>query len=236
MHREHIAWDSPRLGRRMELLWFGHAGRPLLIFPTAASKYYEAEDFLLINALRPKIESGSLQVCCVDTINLDSWHNKNIHPLERVRRHELYDAYLRDEVVPMIQNRSQRDDLITYGASFGAYHAMNFGCRYPHLVKKVVCFSGIYDIHRMLDGQWNDSCYFHCPTAYVPNMDQGLCEQLRGTEFIVATGEQDTLVGFNREFIGILSAKGLNVHGEIWPGVFGHDWPYWREHLPRFVP
>jgi esterase/lipase superfamily enzyme len=236
MHREHLAWDSPRLSRRMELLWFGHAGRPLLIFPTAASRFYEAEDFLLVNALRPKIEAGELQVCCVDTVNLESWHNKQLPPLMRVARHEQYDAYLRDELVPMIQNRSQRKDLITYGSSFGAYHAMNFGCRYPHLVKKIICFSGIYDIHRMLDGQWSDACYFHCPTAYIPNMDDYWVSRLKEVEIVIATGEHDTLVENNRGFLGILAAKGIAAHGEIWPGVFGHDWPYWREHLPRFVP
>jgi esterase/lipase superfamily enzyme len=34
----------------------------------------------------------------------------------------------------------------------------------------------------------------------------------------------------------MLSGKGLNVHAEFWGGVFGHDWPYWSEHLRRFVP
>src|SRR5262249_7620872 len=34
MNREYIAWDSPTLGRRMELLYFGHAGHPMIWFPT----------------------------------------------------------------------------------------------------------------------------------------------------------------------------------------------------------
>ena len=113
MHREHLAWDSPRLSRRMELLWFGHAGRPLLIFLTRRLALLRGRGLLLVNALRPKIEAGELQVCCVDTVNLESWHNKQLPPLMRVARHEQYDAYLRDELVPMIQNRSQRKDLIT---------------------------------------------------------------------------------------------------------------------------
>ncbi len=236
MHREFIAWDSPRLGKRMELLWFGHAGRPLLIFPTAAARFYEAEDFHLVGALRDKIDRGELQVCCVDTVNLESWYNKQLHPFGRVARHEQYDAYLRHEVVPLLQRRSQREDVMTYGSSFGAYHAMNFGCRYPEIVKRVICFSGVYDVHSFLDGMWNDACYFQCPTAYVPNLDDGWVQRLRGTEFVIATGETDSLVDKNREFLGLLAKKGIPAHGEIWPGVFGHDWPYWREHLPRFVP
>jgi esterase/lipase superfamily enzyme len=33
----------------------------------------------------------------------------------------------------------------------------------------------------------------------------------------------------------MLWAKGIPNHLEIWPGQFGHDWPWWREHLRRFV-
>ena len=30
MSREYVAWDSPALGRRMEMLFFGHSGRPMI--------------------------------------------------------------------------------------------------------------------------------------------------------------------------------------------------------------
>jgi esterase/lipase superfamily enzyme len=61
-------------------------------------------------------------------------------------------------------------------------------------------------------------------------------DRLRHIGFVIATGEHDHLAQANREFAGMLAGKGLNVHGEIWQGVFGHDWPFWRENLPRFVP
>ena len=35
MNREYHKWYSPRLGRDMELLVFGHAGLPVLVFPTS---------------------------------------------------------------------------------------------------------------------------------------------------------------------------------------------------------
>ena len=53
---------------------------------------------------------------------------------------------------------------------------------------------------------------------------------------MVATGEHDSLVQENRDWIALLQRKGARVHGEIWPGVFGHDWPWWIHHLPRFLP
>ena len=71
----------------------------------------------------------------------------DVHPAVRAARHAQYDAYLRHELVPYIFNRAQRGDLAVYGASFGAYHAANFAARYPDVVSRAICFSGIYDIH-----------------------------------------------------------------------------------------
>jgi esterase/lipase superfamily enzyme len=220
----------------MELLWFGHWGRPVVAFPTSGARFYELEDFGLIRSLQGKIDAGEIQVCCPDTVNLESWYNRGIHPAHRVRRHEQYDHYLGEELVPYVRHRARRDDVVYYGASFGAYHAMNFACRHPELAGGVIAFSGMFDIHRYLDGYWDDLCYFNCPTAYVPNLDGDWVRRLSRVRIVVATGEHDHLVGTNREFIALLQQKGLPVTGEIWHGTFGHDWPYWSEHIQRFLP
>ncbi len=234
--RDYVKSRSERLSRDMELLWFGRAGRPLVLFPTSCARFFQAEDFGLVEALRPKIEAGELQAVCVDGVDEESWYNASVHPSVRRARHEQYDAYLHDELLPYVRRRSGRADLALFGASFGAYHAVNLACRYPDEIGKAIAFSGLYDIHRFLDGHWDDGCYFQCPTAYVPNMDESWVRRLSRVAFVVATGEHDSLVADNRGFAEILSNKGIPVHAEIWPGVFGHDWCFWQEHLPRFVP
>ena len=138
-------------------------------------------------------------------------------------------------MVPYIHNRAQRGDLAVYGASFGAYHAANFAAKYPDVVSRAICFSGIYDIYDSLDGYWDNDCYFNCPTAYIPNMDDEWVSKLSRMSWVIATGEHDSLVQKNREFSQILWDKGIPNHLEIWEGQFGHDWPWWREHLRRFV-
>jgi esterase/lipase superfamily enzyme len=236
MNREYRSWWSPRLDREMEFLWFGHQGRPLLMFPTSGGRFWENEDFHLVGSLADKVDRGELQVICADSIDKESWMCGWAHPHGRVRRHDQYDHYLSEELVPYIQWRAGRSDLIVYGASWGAYHAANFALRHPDQVRRAVLFSGIYDTYRVLDGYWDDLCYFHCPTAYLPNMDDWWAEKIRAMDWVVATGEHDHLVGENRHFAGLLASKGVPVHQEIWPGQFGHDWPWWREHLRRFVP
>jgi esterase/lipase superfamily enzyme len=155
----------------MEFLWFGKFGRPVILFPTSAGRFYENEDFHLSDSVADKVDNGEIQLILVDTVNNESWYNKRVHPAVRVARHAQYDAYLRHELVPYIHSRAQRGDLVVYGASFGAYHASNFATRYPDVVSRAICFSGVYDIHSFLDGYWNEQCYFHCPTANIPNMD-----------------------------------------------------------------
>jgi len=235
MYREYgKSWSASR-GREMEFLWFGKFGRPVILFPTSSGKFYENEDFHLTDSLADKVENGEIQLVLVDAVNTESWYNRSVHPAVRAARHAQYDAYLRHEMVPYIFDRAQRGDLVVYGASFGAYHAANFAARYPDVVSRAICFSGVYDIHSFLDGYWDETCYFNCPTAYIPNMSGEWVAKVGRVNWVIATGEHDTLVQSNRDFSELLWSKGIGNHLEIWGGVFGHDWPFWREHLRRFV-
>lgn len=235
MYREYVRWWSPSLHRDMEFLWFGKFGRPAILFPTSAGRYFENEDFHLVDSVSDKVDAGEIQVILPDTVNSESWYNEGVHPAVRAARHTQYDSYLRHELVPYIHNRAQRGDLTVYGASFGAYHSSNFASRYPDLVSRAICFSGVYDIHSFTGGYWDENCYFNCPVANIPNMNGEWAGKLSRVNWIIATGEHDSLVQKNREFSGMLWSKGIPNHLEIWPGQFGHDWPWWREHLRRFV-
>lgn len=236
MERSSHTWHSAALDRPMRLLWYGHDGRPILAFPTSMGHASQNEDLGLIGGIADLIDRGAVQVCCVDAVDEESWYNRAAHPADRVRRHDAYDRCLAAEVVPFIHRRVARRDLVAYGASFGGYHAANFALRHPEMVSRVVAFSGIFDIHRFLDGFWDDLCYFHCPSAYVANFPPDWVERVRPIGLVIATGEQDHLAPETRSFAEILRSKGLPVHAELWPGVFGHDWPFWIENLRRFVP
>ena len=235
MYREYVRWFSPSLNRDMEFLWFGKFGRPVILFPTSAGRFYENEDFHLAASLSDKVDRGEIQLVLVDTVNNESWYNKHIHPALRAVRHTHYDSYLRNELVPYIFNRAQRGDLAVYGASFGGYHAANFAARYPDVVSRAILFSGIFDIAPQLDGWWDDNCYFNCPVANIPNMNGEWAGKLSRVNWVIATGEYDSIVQKSYDFSQLLWGKGISNYLEIWPGVFGHDWPWWREHLRRFV-
>ncbi len=235
MRRTHEAWQSPSLGRRMELLWFGWAGFPVVLFPTSMGRFFQYEDTGLVASLAEKVDAGYLQLVCVDSVDAQTWYAESIPPEQRGRRHELYDAYVAGEVVPYVRGRAERPDLGVFGCSFGAYHAANFAGRHPDLVAKAVCFSGLYEVRRFLDGYWDETDYFNSPLDYIANMDAGWVARLSAIDWVVATGEYDSLVDQSRRFGGLLGAKGIPNRTEIWPGVFGHDWPFWNEAVRRLL-
>jgi esterase/lipase superfamily enzyme len=237
VQREHHAWDSPILGRPMELLWFGHAGRPMIWFPTSQGRFFQNEDFGLVGAVGDRIEAGELQVVCVDSIDGESLYAEWKHPADRLRRHDAYDRYLASEVVGFIRDRVGGGVRVgTLGASFGAYHAVNFGFRHPDLVDKVVGFSGKYDIHSFLDGYWDDTAYFHCPTAYVPNLSIEEATRLSAMDICIVTGETDNILEGSQAMIRILEDRWIRHRGHIWGAPYGHEWSWWRDQIRWYVP
>src|SRR5712672_12670 len=169
MNREHHRNYSHELQRDMEALVFGHAGRPLLVFPSSQGRFFEYEDAGMIRVLAPKIDSGQLQVFCVDSVDSESWYNKSIHPRDRARRHGEYDAYLVQEVVPFIRHRNGSPNLAVTGCSFGGYHSVNFALRHPDLVTHCVSMGGAFDVKQFLDGYYDENCYFNNPPDFLPN-------------------------------------------------------------------
>ena len=231
MQRDYIKEYSPSLGRDMEVLHFGHAGRPLIVFPTSMGRFFQWEDFGLVEALSDYIESGAFQLICVDSVDGESWYAHDRHPAERLRRHLQYEAYLVEEVLPRIPGAP-----VACGASFGALHSVLLAARHPTRVGGFIALSGAYDTDRWLDGYHDDNAYFTNLFAFLPGLtDEAYLGPLRAMHpKVIATGEEDPNVDDSRKLAGLLRAKGIDVGLEIWPG-WAHDWPYWKEMMRRYL-
>lgn len=91
MREEYFKWYSPNLSRDIEMLVFGHAGYPVILFPTSMGSFYENRDQGLIGSAHWFIEQGLVQIFCPDSVDKDSFYNKKIHPVHRIRNHMWYD-------------------------------------------------------------------------------------------------------------------------------------------------
>lgn len=235
MHREYHKWYSPSLNRDMELLIFGHAGARALIFPTSKGRFYEWQDRGMMDTLGEQLERGWLQVYCVDSVDAESWYNYGAHPGYRAWRHNQYFNYLTDEVLPLSRSKNDNPFMMTIGASFGAYHAMAFGLKYPQLVGRILAFSGFFDIRGFTGGYSDDMVYFNNPMQFIPNEHEGWrLELLRRMDIIMAVGRDDRLVGQSQALSGVLWGKGIGNALREWDG-WSHDWPFWSSMIRTYI-
>lgn len=227
MKREYHKWYSSRLGREMELLAYGHDGVPWLVFPTSQGRFFEFEDRKMVATVADRLENGSLQLYCVDSVDAESWYNKRIHPHHRVERHLQYEDYLLHEVVPLMK-RTGSHVLGATGASFGGYHALNFALRHPDIVTHCMTMSAAFDIKQFLNGYYDQDCYFNSPHDYLRNMsDPWYLDQYRRNWYVLATGEHDFCWADNERLAKVMREKQMNHRLDVWGDGTGHDWPWW---------
>jgi esterase/lipase superfamily enzyme len=230
MKREYHRWYSPNLQRDMEMLIFGHAGLPLLVFPTSMGRFFEYEDRGMIQATTHQYDNGAIQAFCPDSVDGESWYNKSAHPADRARRHMAYESYILNEVVPLIRQINPSSTITTTGCSFGGYHAMNLALKRPDVFSKCVAMSGAFDIRSFLNGYYDDNCYFNNPVDYVPALGDGwyIDHYRDSNRFLLAVGEWDICLGENQRMAGIMQNKGIPHRLDIWGEQAIHDWPLWQ--------
>jgi esterase/lipase superfamily enzyme len=235
MNREYHRWFSPSLQRDMEMLVFGHAGARVLVFPTSMGRFFQWEDSGMISTLSDQLEQGNVQLFCVDSVDEESWYAKWKPPADRAWRQTQYDNYLVNEVLPLSVQHNSNPYLISVGASFGGYHAINFAFRHPYLVNRVLGLSGFYNIKNFTGGYSDDNVYFNNPCDFIKNEhDSARLEALRRQDIILAIGSEDPSCPNNEYFSGILWSKGIWHALRIWNG-WNHDWPYWQQMVRTYL-
>jgi esterase/lipase superfamily enzyme len=231
MQERYLKWYSPSLHRDMEMLVYGHGGRPVIAFPTSMGRYYQNKDFKLIDSAAWFVDNGLITIYCPDSVDEDSWYNKQAHPADRVNRHMQYDAYIHNEVLPLAQRETGWGQVITAGASFGAYHAVNFAFRYPMHVSATLNMGGAFDIRMHLGGYYDENAYYNNPIDFVRDLNHPNLWQM---SIVLGAGEHDFCLQHNYKMSEVLSQKGVKHWLDVKPGG-NHDWPVWRDMFPHYL-
>lgn len=239
MRKEHHHWYASRLGREMGIVVYGHWGSPLLSFPTSGGDEWEHENQGMIAALADFVDAGRVKIFAAGSVNTESFYNKAAHPFHRSYVQSQFDAYIRHEAIPFIQNHCQTTGIgvATFGASFGAYHAANTLFKHPDVVKRCFALSGLYDLKRFMDGMYDDNFYFNNPVDYLANLsDPAILEQLASCDIHIATGTgpwEDSSSSYRLS--EILSRRNIPHHLDDWGPQGGHDWPFWKHEMREYI-
>jgi esterase/lipase superfamily enzyme len=234
-------WRSERLERDVTMVRWGTFGRPVLLFPTAGGDAEEVERMHLITVLRPLIEGGKIKVYSVDSVA-----GAALLAREGSARHQMwlqnqFHQYLRHEVVPAIRKDCQDEGIEVWaaGASIGAFHAVAMVCRFPDVFARACSMSGTYDLRRFFDAgpnDFSDEFWVSSPVHFVPTLDGIHLDKLRTRSIVMPSGEgRAEDIGESWRMAQVLGAKGIPNRVDPWGAEWHHDWPTWREMLPKYL-
>ena len=235
----HRGW-SRCLRQDMEMKVYGQGGKPVVVFPCQGGRFYEYEDFGMVEACRPFIEAGSITLFTVDSVDHQSWVNDSVPPAERARRHNDYDRYIVEEAVPFLRGLLPRaGGVLATGCSMGAYHAANIFFRHPDVFDALIALSGLYSVRSFLGDYTDDNVYFNSPLAYLPNLtDPWFLDRYRRSRIVVCVGQgawEGEMLADTRALQTILEAKEVPAWFDYWGHDVNHDWPWWRLQMPYFL-
>jgi len=225
----------------MELLVFGHGGASVLFFPTRTARFYDYENWKIVESLQDKIEQGKLQLFCVDSVDIESFYAP-VPPAQKIKRHLQYERYILQEVLPLIIFRNSFTSLIAAGCSLGGYHAVNIAFKYPEYFNKVVAMSARYDLTLsastfpdLFNGYIDESVYLNMPSMYMPNLtDSVILDKIRKLSISLAVGKEDPFFENNKHMSAVLTAKNISHSLYIWDDE-AHRPRHWRQMVRLYL-
>jgi esterase/lipase superfamily enzyme len=234
MRRDEHRWFSSHLGHDMELIVYGHAGQPLISFPSKDGRVRDWEDRGMVGAVWELIEHGKLMLFALDSIDWQSWTGGGAVEW-KARRHNAYHQYVVDEVSPFVRSESGRDLAWVTGCSMGAFHASNFFFRRPDLFDGLIAMSGMYRANMFVGEYSDDDVYFNSPLSYLPSLtDDWHLERYRRSRIIFTVGQgafEEQHIRETREMQELLHQKGIWATFDYWGHDVEHHWYWWQRIL-----
>lgn len=242
MKIEYFEHYSPALGQNMGFKVYGHTGKPLVVFPTQNGRFFEFEDFKMVEQCAPWVERGELMIITPDGIDPQTWTHPSLDVPSRVRRHEAYEHHVLHEVLPFVYKSyglAPDTKAISTGCSMGGYHSANFFFRNPQVFDTLIALSGVYTLELFIGNYMDEHVYFHTPLAYLPQLnDPNYLDLYRQSDIIICVGQgawEEDMIADTQAIQGILEAKEVKAWIDFWGHDVDHDWPWWRKQLPFFL-
>ena len=239
MSKESSKWYSERLGREVNVVRWGETGTPVLFFPTAAADAEECERFHITGALSDMLEAGRIKLYSVDSVAGQAWLKEDNSTRYAARVQNQFDAFVYHELVPAVRKDCRDDEIeiIVTGPSIGAFNALAAICRHPDVFSAAICMSGTYDLGKFLEGEVTHDYYECSPLHFLPNLDEGdRLDALRKRFVLLTHGDgrwEEPAQSWRAA--EVLGEKHIPNRVDAWGEDYDHDWPTWREMLPKYL-
>ena len=246
METAYFEFYSHSLGRAMPLKVYGHAGKPILFIPCQDGRFYDFENFRLTDTFHDWIERGDCMVFAIDTVDAETWSDREGDPYRRIRRHENWIEYITREAVPFIRQYANEKNgwsgwpgIMTFGCSMGATHALNLYLRFPDLFDRCMALSGVYNASFFMDDYMDEVVYRNSITDYMTNFpsDHPFIAEYNRHKAVVCVGQGAWEEPWSTRYLDQrFHELGINIWVDYWGFDVNHDWPWWYKQIPYFLP
>ena len=232
---------SRELDRDMEFKVYGSRGKLCFAFPPQNGRFWDFENFGMVECMRPWIEEGRIMLVCADGIDGESWSAKDDDPRHRIEMQEKWFRYITLELYPRARELGDvHGKRMLTGCSMGAVHSGIFFFRRPDLFDTVVALSGTYNANDFIPGYMDDLIYDNSPVNFLPNMpfDHPYMELYRQSQLIFCVGQgawEDELLAGTRALDAVCREKAIPAWFDYWGFDVNHDWCWWQKQLPYFM-
>lgn len=218
---------------------WGTYGQPVLVFPTAGGDAEEIERFGIIKVLAPLIDAGKIKVYSCDSVAGKVMVTQEGSPGHRQWALNQFHQYVRHELVAAVRSDCHTEgiELISAGASIGAFHAAAVLCRFPDVFSKAIAMSGTFDLRRFMSADhFGDDYWVSSPLHFVPTLNGHHLHKLRTRFVLMASGEGKAEdINESWALARVLGGQGIPNRVDSWGQQTPHDWMTWREMLPTYL-
>lgn len=246
MNIEYHKHYSGCLGRDMEFKVYGHGGKPVMFIPCQGGRFFDFENFRMVDYWAKWIDAGLCTVYSIDCIDGEAYAAQGADCRWRIENHERWYHYVVDEMVPTIRHLSglmngYDQPILAFGCSMGAMHAANLFFRRPDLFDQVFAISGLYDSKMFFGDYMDELLYQNTPVEYLSHMswDHPYIEMYNQRKILIVVGQGDweePLLNSTRWLDHVLRSKGIHAQIDYWGYDVSHDWPWWFKMVEHYVP
>ena len=232
---------SPVLGRDMEFKIYGTTGKPVIGLPCGNGRFYDWENFGMIDNIGHWIRDGRIQVITPDPIDAETVTAHAEAPAGRVALYENWFMYITTELVPRIHEICGTEEKIAVaGIAMGAYHAANLFFRRPDLFNGLIALSGTYDTQPLYGSYMDDTLYMNAPLQSLANLpaDHKYIPLFNKSRIAICVGQgdwEDTPLASTRRLQKILQDKGIKAWVDYWGYDSSHHWYWWKQQMNYFL-
>ncbi|MBP3885538.1 MAG: hypothetical protein J6D54_11480 [Olsenella sp.] len=241
MKSEKFSLECKDLQKSFDVVVYGDAGRPVVVFPEGNSSFVSWQDAGMIDGLSPLIEGGEVQLFCVDSADDLGWYARHAFLDYRLENIEAYLAFVRDVLVPFVgKTAASPEPPVALGAGMGAMNAALVVLRNPELFGGVLALSGTYDARWFVGGDLDEGWPAVSPVDIVRALSpRGKARSaLKELPLAFVCGQEASERGIEtqRDLARAFEGQGIDATFEYWGYDVSHAWHWWLEETRQMLP